>query len=230
MGFIKTAGIGLGALFLIGACMGGNDEDAAPEKDEPAASSNKVDDAIEEITDDSQPTQHDIWRDNHDAHEKSIQRALTRRLPAYQQPIDTANEALASCDEIAAGTQLAKRLENAGARWSANPDQALVVLTVVAEQVCPDVAATHIKQVAAKRKADAAAARRRAAAAAKKALRERRALLAQQQAEQQAQQPVSVYYANCTEVEAAGAAPIHTGDPGYSRDLDRDGDGVACEQ
>ncbi|MFF9503265.1 excalibur calcium-binding domain-containing protein [Streptomyces sp. NPDC014656] len=39
----------------------------------------------------------------------------------------------------------------------------------------------------------------------------------------------SVYYANCTAVRAAGAAPIHAGDPGYSRKLDRDGDGVACE-
>jgi competence protein ComEC len=28
---------------------------------------------------------------------------------------------------------------------------------------------------------------------------------------------------------AAGAAPIRVGQPGYSRTLDRDGDGVACE-
>lgn len=41
--------------------------------------------------------------------------------------------------------------------------------------------------------------------------------------------PTSVYYANCTEVRAAGAAPLYRGDPGYSRKLDRDGDGVACE-
>ncbi|WP_231494337.1 excalibur calcium-binding domain-containing protein [Arthrobacter sp. 9MFCol3.1] len=27
----------------------------------------------------------------------------------------------------------------------------------------------------------------------------------------------------------AGAAPIYAGQPGYSRKLDRDGDGVACE-
>ncbi|WNO74376.1 excalibur calcium-binding domain-containing protein [Streptomyces sp. AM8-1-1] len=39
----------------------------------------------------------------------------------------------------------------------------------------------------------------------------------------------SVSYANCSEVRAAGAAPIRTGDPGYGRHLDRDGDGVACE-
>lgn len=39
----------------------------------------------------------------------------------------------------------------------------------------------------------------------------------------------SVYYRNCTAVRAAGADPIHAGDPGYGRHLDRDGDGVACE-
>lgn len=38
-----------------------------------------------------------------------------------------------------------------------------------------------------------------------------------------------VYYANCSEVKAAGAAPIYRGDPGYSSKLDRDNDGVACE-
>jgi hypothetical protein len=39
----------------------------------------------------------------------------------------------------------------------------------------------------------------------------------------------TVNYANCTEVRASGAAPIRAGDPGYGRELDRDGDGVACE-
>ncbi|MET3923532.1 DUF1524 domain-containing protein [Arthrobacter sp. UYEF20] len=41
--------------------------------------------------------------------------------------------------------------------------------------------------------------------------------------------PAVVYYANCSAVRAAGAAPIRTGQPGYSSKLDRDGDGVACE-
>lgn len=39
----------------------------------------------------------------------------------------------------------------------------------------------------------------------------------------------SGYYRNCSAARAAGAAPIRRGDPGYSRRLDRDGDGVACE-
>lgn len=38
-----------------------------------------------------------------------------------------------------------------------------------------------------------------------------------------------VYYANCTEAKAAGAAPIYRGEPGYRSALDRDNDGVACE-
>ncbi|KAB1925839.1 calcium-binding protein [Micromonospora noduli] len=38
-----------------------------------------------------------------------------------------------------------------------------------------------------------------------------------------------VHYANCTEVREAGADPIRKGDPGYSRKLDRDGDGIGCE-
>jgi endonuclease YncB( thermonuclease family) len=48
--------------------------------------------------------------------------------------------------------------------------------------------------------------------------------------------PQSIYaapkqnlYANCTEVRNAGAAPIYRGEPGYSTRLDRDGDGIACE-
>ncbi|WP_027891159.1 excalibur calcium-binding domain-containing protein [Calidithermus chliarophilus] len=39
-----------------------------------------------------------------------------------------------------------------------------------------------------------------------------------------------VYYANCSEARAAGAAPIYRGQPGYRPGLDRDRDGVACER
>ncbi|WNG95002.1 excalibur calcium-binding domain-containing protein [Mycobacterium sp. ITM-2016-00318] len=37
-------------------------------------------------------------------------------------------------------------------------------------------------------------------------------------------------FRNCDQAEAAGAAPIFAGQPGYSSKLDRDVDGVACEQ
>jgi hypothetical protein len=37
------------------------------------------------------------------------------------------------------------------------------------------------------------------------------------------------YYRNCSEVRAAGKAPLKRGQPGYAAHLDRDGDGIACE-
>lgn len=39
----------------------------------------------------------------------------------------------------------------------------------------------------------------------------------------------NAYYPNCSAARAAGAAPLRVGDGGYSRKLDRDGDGIACE-
>lgn len=40
----------------------------------------------------------------------------------------------------------------------------------------------------------------------------------------------SVYYKSCADAKRAGAAPLHRGDPGYRPELDRDGDGIACEK
>lgn len=42
-------------------------------------------------------------------------------------------------------------------------------------------------------------------------------------------QSTSSYYENCSAAKAAGAAPVHRGDPGYGSHLDRDDDGVGCE-
>ncbi|MEW7847612.1 excalibur calcium-binding domain-containing protein [Massilia aurea] len=36
-------------------------------------------------------------------------------------------------------------------------------------------------------------------------------------------------FANCAQARAAGAAPVHIGEPGYGAHLDRDGDGIGCE-
>ena len=38
-----------------------------------------------------------------------------------------------------------------------------------------------------------------------------------------------IYYENCSEARADGAESIREGEPGYREELDRDGDGVACE-
>jgi len=37
------------------------------------------------------------------------------------------------------------------------------------------------------------------------------------------------YYSSCQEARMASAAPLHKGSPGYRNELDRDGDGVACD-
>ncbi|MBN9327583.1 MAG: hypothetical protein BGO38_17955 [Cellulomonas sp. 73-145] len=42
--------------------------------------------------------------------------------------------------------------------------------------------------------------------------------------------PAEVYYKNCDAVRAAGKAPLYRGQPGYASNLDRDGDGIACEK
>ena len=36
-------------------------------------------------------------------------------------------------------------------------------------------------------------------------------------------------FTSCKQAKAAGYCDIQQGDPGYSDELDRDGDGVACE-
>lgn len=41
--------------------------------------------------------------------------------------------------------------------------------------------------------------------------------------------PGGTHYTDCGAAREASAAPLLKGDPGYSRDLDRDGDGVACD-
>lgn len=42
-------------------------------------------------------------------------------------------------------------------------------------------------------------------------------------------EPAKSSYKNCSEVRAAGKAPIRRGQPGYGKHLDRDGDGIGCE-
>lgn len=41
--------------------------------------------------------------------------------------------------------------------------------------------------------------------------------------------PAGVYFRNCKEAWAAGAAPLRRGQPGYRPEMDGDGDGIACE-
>ena len=41
--------------------------------------------------------------------------------------------------------------------------------------------------------------------------------------------PSDPFYLNCDTARAAGAAPLHAGEPGYRSRLDGDSDGIACE-
>jgi len=43
------------------------------------------------------------------------------------------------------------------------------------------------------------------------------------------QTEADIVFNSCAEAKAANAAPIKIGEPGYSKKLDRDGDGIACE-
>jgi hypothetical protein len=47
--------------------------------------------------------------------------------------------------------------------------------------------------------------------------------------EERARVEASVYFSGCDEARLAGAAPIHSGQPGYREGMDGDSDGVACE-
>ncbi|MCZ0873897.1 excalibur calcium-binding domain-containing protein [Peribacillus sp. AS_2] len=58
--------------------------------------------------------------------------------------------------------------------------------------------------------------------------KEEAARLAEEKREQEAVN--SVYYKNCDAVRSAGAAPVYEGQPGYSKHLDRDGDGIGCDK
>lgn len=84
-------------------------------------------------------------------------------------------------------------------------------------------------EAAEKEAAEQAAAERAAAAEAEAAREAEQQAPRQRQAPSQNTAPTSTYYKNCDAVRAAGAAPIRAGQPGYSRKLDRDGDGIGCE-
>ena len=146
------------------------------------------------------------------------------------------------CDENAAKALIWTSSEDHNAAIAAAKEaeqKAEAERKATAEKKAAEKAAAEKKQAeqeaAAKKKAEEKAAAKKAAekAAAQEAAEEA-ARLAEIEAEKEiykapAKAPSNTYYANCTAVRAAGAAPIYAGDPGYSRKLDRDGDGVGCE-
>ena len=142
-----------------------------------------------------------------DGGSQTAQKAGVVDLPAATTTDNSAAEAAAKAEADAAA---AKAKADAEAKAKAEAEA-----KAKAEAEAKAKAAAAAKAKAAKAKADAAAkAKAKAAAAA--------AAAAEDEAD-------DVFYENCTAVRAAGADPIRIGDPGYSRKLDRDGDGIACE-
>lgn len=116
-----------------------------------------------------------------------------------------------------------KAAANKAAADKAAADKAAAEKAAAAKAAAAKLAAE--KAAAAKRAAEKAAADRAAAQ-----LAAEQAAAAEAAPVAPAAPPAAVYYKNCTEARAAGAAPIYEGTPGYGRHLDRDGDGIGCDK
>jgi hypothetical protein len=128
----------------------------------------------------------------------------------------------AAADKAAADKAAAVKAaaDKAAAVKKAAADKAAAVKKAAADKAAADKAA------AAKRAADAAAAKRAAEQAAAVPAPVQNAPVAPVAP---AAPPAAAYYPNCAAARAAGAAPLYSGQAGYSTSLDRDRDGVACE-
>ena len=129
--------------------------------------------------------------------------------------------------------------------WSVTAQDPAAGAQVPADQTITLTVNHDSAKAAASARASAAAEASASAAAAEQARQE--AARAAEQTQQQTQQPVQtepdqtqeqsggggssgVYYANCKEARAAGAAPLYLGESGYRAELDRDHDGIACDK
>ena len=137
---------------------------------------------------------------------------------------------------VAREAETQKKLDETAAAEAKEAEQAKEAEAAAKAQEAAEAKKVEAAAAAkAKEAADAKKAKAAAAAKAKKAADAKAALAAEQarkkkNAEAEARKsPSSTYYNNCTAVRNAGAAPIYRGEPGYSRKLDRDGDGIACE-
>lgn len=127
----------------------------------------------------------------------------------------------AAAEKAARATAEKAAAEQAAARAAAETAAAEEAARVAAEQA----AAAEAVRVA----AEQAAAEEAARAAAQKAAEDEAARQAAAQAAAAAPPQSATYYKNCTAARQAGAAPVRRGDPGYGSHLDRDNDGVGCE-
>ncbi|GAA5228790.1 excalibur calcium-binding domain-containing protein [Paeniglutamicibacter antarcticus] len=134
-------------------------------------------------------------------------------------------QAKEQADKKAAQEKAAQEKAAAEAKAKKEAQQKAAAKKAAEEKSAAEAKAKAKKE--AERKAAAEADAERAAAAAEAEREAERLAEAESMVEDSAGS--SAYYENCSAVRAAGAAPIYSGDPGYSSKLDRDGDGVGCE-
>lgn len=243
---------GVGLLLLVGSCSAvvgetppdESDADSSlraplpPAESESSESEGPGEEAEPEMveTPAPAPTDEEIWLANYTDDEASYAAAVAAAIGLQKVRSFDAAVPLGSCDLLKkdrpVGARTAKAAETLELRRNLSAAQVFEVVSVATTYVCPEFADRHDSQVSAYEKA----ARQQARKDARQAAREQRREEARKRREEQRQAaanqpppPVSVYYANCTDVRNAGAAPIYRGEPGYSSSLDRDGDGIACE-
>ena len=218
----------LGVLLLLSSCgtVSGDDaktDDAPAAKPTRAAAVEAAASPSPSPTDEAavaEPTPQQMWVANYEASRTSYVAAVAAALALRPKKVDAQSGSLNACRLLGKKRKLDKRVARVQKSFSLTSaptyDQSLAVLDATTTTICPELSAFHQTQTAERTKRLRIAERRR---------KKRAAQLAAEQAQQE-----NVSYANCTEVENAGAAPIYAGEPGYSHSLDRDGDGVACEQ
>ena len=156
---------------------------------------------------------------------------VTPSAPLISTSTEDAAAQQAAQEAVAAKAAADAKAKAVAAKAAADAKAKAVAAKAAADAKAKAVAA----KAAADAKAKAVAAKAAADAKAKAVAAKARAAAAEAAARRQAPAAppklvnTTAYFANCSAVRAAGAAPIHAGQPGYSRKLDRDGDGVACE-
>lgn len=130
------------------------------------------------------------------------------------------SQALAGCQETKVAAEKKAAAEKAAAEKKAAEEKA------AAERKAAEEKAAAERAEADRRAAEQAAAERAAAEQAAETGYEEPYV----EAPLEVSQAEDVYFNNCREARAAGYVNIFEGEPGYRRKLDRDGDGIACEQ
>ncbi len=229
----------IAAVFLIGSCSAALSSPEGSESPRPLSGSEVSTSPTPESSESpaEELSGEDLWLANYGENEPQYLAAVARSLKTKKSSTELSEEALSTCRLIDKGRPLDKQVARVAKVFPAGPkptyNQRLGVIGATVISVCPDLADVSLEQVsdraAAIKKAKKVAAAK-AAKARRQAARQAEAERRRKEREAQQNQPAPVYYANCSEVEAAGAAPIYRGQPGYSTSLDRDQDGVACEQ